>query len=174
ATQAQGELRAKMGHEPSAAEIATEVGASESDVALALDAASASQAVELPESAETGERTLDTTDDRLFLSEAFRGLDERERRIMYLRYIRDAEPDAVAAELGISRRQLARSTEEALKKLRVGLESPGRQPVAPASSRAAPRPSPEPSDHKMPPASPSEHRHPIDQPYHIELVKSAA
>src|SRR4051812_39002210 len=103
ATQAQGELRAKLGHEPSAAEIANKVGASESDVALALEAGAASQAVELPESADTGESTLDTTDDRLFLSEAFRGLNERERRIMYLRYIRDTEPDVVAAELGISR-----------------------------------------------------------------------
>jgi RNA polymerase sigma-B factor len=178
AAQAQGELRAKLGREPTAAEIAIKLGAPESDVALALDAAAASRGVELPESAETGESTLDTTDDRLFLSEAFRGLDDRERRIMYLRYIRDVEPDAIAAELGISRRQLARSTEEALRKLRVGLESPhgprAERRTASSDRRKQPRDS---HDRRMDlkaPKAPAEHERPIDQAYHIELVKSDA
>src|SRR5215218_10866098 len=45
AAQAQGELRARLGHEPTNAEIADELGAEERDVALALDQA-ASRAVE--------------------------------------------------------------------------------------------------------------------------------
>ncbi|HEX4720245.1 MAG TPA: sigma-70 family RNA polymerase sigma factor [Thermoleophilaceae bacterium] len=176
AAQAQGQLRSKLGREPTAAEVATEVGANERDVALALDAAS-SQALELQESADSGESTLDTTDDRLFLSEAFRGLDDRERRIMYMRYIRDAEPDAIAAELGISRRQLARSTEEALKKLRIGLENPGSAPAAARDTtrsqprKASPR---EPREPRMASKRPAEPERPIDQAYHIELVKSGA
>ena len=172
AAQAQGELRAKLGREPTTTEIADELRAEESDVALALDAAAASQAVELqPEDAESGEQALDAAEDRLFLSDAFRGLDDRERRIVFLRYVRDTEPDAIAAELGISRRQLARSTEEALKKLRVGLESPGGPTAAPGprgQRKRTPREAPEP---KMSPDTSAEHERHIEQPYHIELVK---
>jgi RNA polymerase sigma-B factor len=182
AAQAQGELRSRLGHEPTTAEVARELAAEESDVALALDS-TAAQALELlPDDAEIGERSLDASEDRLFLSEAFRGLDDRERRIIYLRYIRDAEPDAVASELGISRRQLARNTEDALKKLRDGLEQPAARPAAPRALRPGrparaerpPRdPSPsEPSEPKMdsPPQADPEQQ--IDQHYHIELVKA--
>ena len=168
ALQAQAELRSKLGREPTASEIAMEVGASEDDVALALDAGAA-QAVELQPGDIEG-ASFDATDDRLFLSEAFRGLDERERRIMYLRYIRDVEPDAIAAELGISRRQVARNTEEALRKLRNGLEQPGAAPAPKPSQRATAKPKmavgADPSDLDL--------DRQIDQPYHIELVKSDA
>ncbi|HEX4733533.1 MAG TPA: sigma-70 family RNA polymerase sigma factor [Thermoleophilaceae bacterium] len=166
AVQAQAELRSKLGREPSASEIAMEVGASEDDVALALDAGAA-QAVELQPGDIEG-ASFDAIDDRLFLSDAFRGLDERERRIMYLRYIRDAEPDAIAAELGISRRQVARNTDEALKKLRHGLERPGAAPSPKPPQRGTAKP-------KMAVgADPSDLDRQIDQPYHIELVKSDA
>jgi RNA polymerase sigma-B factor len=165
AAQAQGELRAKLGRDPTTAEIARELGAKEEDVAVALDAAAASSAVELqPEDEDAGDLSFDATEDRLFLSEAFRELDERERRIVFLRYIRDAEPDAIAAELGISRRQLARTTEDALKKLRMGLERPPQSP-RPGPAKPAPR------ERKMP-VPPRDYEHHIDQPYHIELVKS--
>jgi RNA polymerase sigma factor (sigma-70 family) len=166
AAQAQGELRAKLGREPTTVEIAMDLGASEDDVALALDAGAA-QALELQPGDVGGAGTLDVAEDRLFLSEAFRGLDERERQIMYLRYIRDVEPDAVAAELGISRRQVARNTEEALRKLRDGLERPAAAPAPKASQRGAAKP-------KMATGSPTDLEHPIDQPYHIELVNSEA
>ena len=152
-------------------EIATDLAAPEADVALALDA-TASQALELqPEDAQLGAETLDTAEDRLFLSEAFRGLDERERRIIFMRYVRDAEPDAIAAELGISRRQLARNTEEALRKLRIGLENPNG--VAPATvARVQPERAPQRSEPKMESDTTAENGRSIDQPYHIELVKS--
>ena len=165
AAQAQAELRAQLGREPGISDIAAELQANESDVALALDAG-ASQAIELQAGENEGtDEGLDTAEDRLFLSDAFRELDERERRLVFLRYIRDAEPDAVAAELGISRRQLARSTEQALEKLRRGLEQP-------SPRRRAPSPR-EPTEPKMTEARPAEHEpQPIDQAYHIELVKS--
>lgn len=164
AAQAQGELRAQLGHEPTTSEIAAELEADESDVALALDAG-ASQAVELQAETEGADEALDTAEDRLFLSDAFRELDERERRIVFLRYMRDAEPDAIAAELGISRRQLARSTEQALEKLRRGLEQPSARPPEPS-----PRARAEPKMTAGPPADLEQLQ--IDQPYHIELVKS--
>jgi RNA polymerase sigma-B factor len=180
ATQAQVELRARLGREPTTAEVAREVEAEESDVVVALDAATAARALELqPEDAEAGGESTDATDDRLFLSEAFQGLDERERRIVFLRYIRDTEPDAIAAELGISRRQLTRSTEEALKKLRVGLEAPGHGSQARSGTTPAARParraSPDvQSDRKIPrTTTPAEHRRLVDQGYHVELVQSS-
>src|SRR3954470_9272116 len=171
ATQAQVELRARLGREPTTAEVAREVEAEESDVVVALDAATAARALELqPEDAEAGGESTDATDDRLFLSEAFQGLDERERRIVFLRYIRDTEPDAIAAELGISRRQLTRSTEEALKKLRRGLE----QEKAPAAARPRQSSRREPVEPKMASGPRADHEQQIDQRYHIELVKSEA
>lgn len=164
AVQTQAELRARLGREPSTAEIAAELVAPEDDVALALDG-SGGQALELqPEDA--GSETMEGAEERLFLSDAVRGLDERERRIIFLRYVRDAEPDAIAAELGISRRQLARNTEEALKKLRLGLENP----AGGAHATPAPPPSAEPKIEAA--ATPAENERPIDQAYHIELVKS--
>jgi RNA polymerase sigma-B factor len=170
AAQAQGELRAQLAHEPTISEIAAELEADESDVALALDAGAA-QAVELQAETEAADEALDTAEDRLFLSDAFRELDDRERRIVFLRYIRDTDPEAIAGELGISRRQLARSTEQALGKLRRGLE----QPTAPPPIR-----SPQPSSHetvepRMTAAPSADHeQRQIDQPYHIELLKSEA
>jgi RNA polymerase sigma-B factor len=172
AARAQGELRAKLGREPTTAEVARELDAAEGDVAVALDSA-ASRAVELqPDDAGSDERDLDVAEDRLFLSDAFRGLDERERRIVFLRYVRDTEPDSIAAELGISRRQLARSTEEALKKLRMGLEQPRQiSPARPARAERQPLPR-KPVEPKMATGTAADHERHIDQPYHIELVKS--
>jgi RNA polymerase sigma-B factor len=166
AAEAQADLRARLKREPTTAEVAVEVGAEESDVSLALDG-SASHALEL-QPGDTSGKSPDATDDRLFLSDAFRELDERERRIVYLRYIQDLEPDAIAAELGISRRQLGRTTEQALKKLRNGLEKPG------AGARAAGRPaspsvSVEPKMASRPAAHPEQQ---IDERYHIELVQA--
>jgi RNA polymerase sigma-B factor len=175
AVQAQGELRARLAREPTTAEIARDLDADENDVAVALEAAAASQAFELqPEDAESGERGIDAAEDRLFLSDAFRGLDERERRIMFLRYVRDAEPDTIAAELGISRRQLARSTQEALEKLRIGLEEPAHAPAAPKTRAARTRPQRAPVKPKMAADTPAAGEPHIEQPYHIELVKSDA
>ena len=169
AVHAQAELRAELGRAPTTAEVARKLGAQESDVAVALDAAAASQAVELqPEDTESGERGIDAAEDRLFLSDAFRGLDERERRIVFLRYVRDVEPEAIASELGISRRQLARSTRDALEKLRIGLEQPAR------AGAAAAAPQERPARSGAEPKMAAEQDGQIDQPYHIELVKSDA
>lgn len=126
---AQPELTARLGRVPTNAELARELGASQEDVALAIEAGRASVALELrPESGgedDRGERSLDAAEDRLFLSGAFRGLDERERRVLFLRHVQDLEPNEIASELGISRRQVSRVTQDALLKLRAGLERSG-------------------------------------------------
>jgi RNA polymerase sigma-B factor len=141
---AQAELGASLGRAPTTAELAAELGADEQDVALALEAGRGAVPLDpegdQPVAGEAAE--MQAVDDRLMLSDAFRGLDDRARRIVYLRYVRDLEPDDVARELGISRRQLSRDTRAALAAMRQGLERGG---AAPAEQPAAPRePAPEP------------------------------
>ena len=162
---AQPELRTKLGRAPTNAELARELGAAEDDVALALDAGRASGALELlPESGgedDRGEGSLDAAEDRLFLSDALRGLDERERRVLFLRHIQDLDPNEIASELGISRRQVSRVTQDALAKLRAGLErstSAGGDVPVQANRRG-----------QRTPAAKRD-----DQPFHIELVKEDA
>lgn len=169
ATETQRELAAKLGRAPSEAEVARELGAAEQDVALALDAGRASRALELGEEPEGGAAELDAVEDRVFLSGAVRGLDERERRILYLRYVRDLEPGEIAREVGLSPRQLSRTTREALDKLRIELE---RGPRAPAQDpgRDLPRHAPEPNIATMA-TSAAQNAAQVDQPYHIELVR---
>jgi RNA polymerase sigma-B factor len=123
---AQPELATRLRRAPTSAELARELDAAEDDVALALEAGRASVALELPSESggaeDRGERSIDAAEDRLFLSDAFRGLDERERRVLFLRHLEDRDPNEVASELGISRRQVSRITQDALVKLRAGLE----------------------------------------------------
>ena len=90
-------------------------------------------------------------DGRLALADAFGDLGERERQILYLRFVRDLDPDQVAQELGISRRHLSRQTQVALTQLRRQLE------------RDLPAESDEP---KIAPVT----RY-LDRPYHIVLVR---
>jgi RNA polymerase sigma-B factor len=123
---AQPELTARLGRAPTNAELARELGAAQDDVALALEAGRASVALELPAESgaedDLGERSIDAAEDRLFLSDAFHGLDERERRVLFLRHVEDLDPNEIATKLGISRRQVSRVTQNALTKLRAGLE----------------------------------------------------
>jgi len=178
ALQAQADLAASLGRTPTNSEIAERVGADVEDVAAALDAGRASLPVELPPDAadETihGAESLDAAEDRLFLSNAFADLDERERRILYLRYVRDLEPNEIARELGISRRQLSRTTQATLAKLRLGLER-GEPPQEPSSmSRPCARTGAEPNIAPKGPGHELDVEDYIHQPYHIELVKDDA
>lgn len=168
ALRAQADLAASLGRTPTTAEIAERVGADANDVADALEAGRAASPVELsPDAGAEATLPLDATEDRLFLSGAFAALDDRERRILYLRYVRDLEPNEIARELGISRRQLSRTTQATLAKLRLGLERGG----APVSQSTGSRPNM---------AAVEAPVHDVDlesyirQPYHIELVKDDA
>jgi RNA polymerase sigma-B factor len=161
---ARHELTGSLGREPTAAELATELGVGEDAVARALNAGRA-----VPSSDdEIGSRLADSlglAEDRMALAEAFDRLDERERRIVYLRYVRDLDPEAVASELGISKRHLSRQTQAALAKLRRGLESePSGQPEQSLRGPAE-RPN-------MAPMESSAVSTPyLDRPYHIVLVR---
>lgn len=154
-------LTARLAREPSAAELAADLGADEQAVATALSAGRQldGTADELPSADALGE-----ADERLMLADAFEELDEGERQIVYLRYVRDLDPEQVAGELGISKRHLSRRTQAALAKLRGHLEA------RPPETRL-PR---EPRRPNIPPVKPGPARESaryLSRPYHIVLVQ---
>jgi RNA polymerase sigma-B factor len=138
--QARNDLTARLGRAPSAAELAAEVGVTPEDLArLESTIARASEDM----AAETDTSELEASESRLLLAEAFRTLDETDRRILYLRFVGERSRREVADELGISQSALARRTSAALSKLRTELEGRSSEPGAPVPDRA-PAPTVEP------------------------------
>jgi RNA polymerase sigma-B factor len=120
------QLGASLGREPTVDELATALGVERVDVERALEAERAREAP--PEGAElddiAGEYEFRaSTDDRLLLALAARALNERERRIVFLRFHADMTERDIAAELGISQAQVSRSLSVALDKLREELDA---------------------------------------------------
>jgi RNA polymerase sigma-B factor len=169
AAHTQSELAARLGRAPTPAEVANELGAGEQDVALALDADRASQTFELEDDRQADTQPLDAVENRLFLSGAVRGLDEVERQILYMRYVRDLEPAEIASQVGLTPRQLSRKTRDALEKLRTELEG-GPQPDLQPPRRDLPAPAPEPNIATMA-TNPAPDASLLEQPYHIEVVR---
>jgi RNA polymerase sigma-B factor len=147
---AREELTAKLGRAPSAAELAEAVGMSTDDLARLTRTAAEPSA---EPAGENGSAELDASEQRLVLAGAFRSLDETDRRIIYLRFVRDRSRREVAEELRMSQSALARRTNAALAKLREELE--GRafergvtapaatiEPAAAAEPSAGPTPRP--------------------------------
>jgi RNA polymerase sigma-B factor len=120
----EAELGAALGRPPTPAELARKLQVAEDDVVQALSAG--------PTGEEPDEATVDGLDDseeRLMLASAFEVLDERERQIVYLRFVQDLSRKQVAEKLGISERHLSRQSQVALAKLRQQLEGAGRGAV---------------------------------------------
>lgn len=116
---ARDSLTAGLGREPSAAELAAEVGVSEDDLAR-LETTIARAAEET--AAEPKSRELEASEARLLLAGAFRTLDETDRTILYLRFVQERSRRDVADQLGMSQSTLERRTNAALSKLRAELE----------------------------------------------------
>jgi RNA polymerase sigma-B factor len=140
------ELGALLGRPPTVPELARELGIEDADVERALEAERARQ----PTSASPDDATearaepgsLASTDDRLLLEYGARVLDERERRIVFLRFHADLTEDDIARELGISQAHVSRLLAGALGKLRAELagEETGKAAGrATARRRAKPR-----------------------------------
>jgi RNA polymerase sigma-B factor len=141
---AEAEAAGRLGRAATTAELARELGADEEEVERARSAARHAE----PEGAGEPDDALDLSDDRMALASAFTVLDEHERRILYMRFVRDQSRARVAEQLGVSQRHLSRLTQAALAKVRAELERegrPGRPPAAPPTP-ALPAP---PREHKM-------------------------
>jgi hypothetical protein len=128
---ARQELTARLGREPSRSELATALGISSDDVAR-VEAARAAALGE--EGAGDSADALEAVPERILLAGAFQTLDETDRRIVYLRFVKELSRRQAAKELGISEAALSRRTDAALAKLRDELEGRAFDKAAPPES----------------------------------------
>ncbi|HEY3020862.1 MAG TPA: SigB/SigF/SigG family RNA polymerase sigma factor [Solirubrobacteraceae bacterium] len=131
ATKAVERLSARAGRAPTPAEVAGEMGCDLEEALEALQAGAAYSAVSLDAPAgvvDDGERTLADTvgydDERIELAEdvaALRALrdvlDDRDRRVLYLRFVEDLTQTEIAKRIGVSQMQVSRLIRKALQRL---------------------------------------------------------
>jgi len=146
---ARADLTARLGRSPSPEELAAVLGLKAEEIELVEETGRPNG--EQPDVSEPGE----ALDDRILLSDAFRALDDTERSIVYLRYVRELSRRDTAKQLGISEDRLRALTKGALSKLRGELE--GRAFPASATREAEASEDPAPT---APPEAPA----PADTP----------
>lgn len=119
AIQAKELLTAKNQREPDIEEIAKEIGAKRSDVVIALESISDPISLYEPVYSDSGDalyimdqisdkNDVDSWMDELSIREAIKELGERERNILYLRFLKGKTQVEVANEIGISQAQVSR------------------------------------------------------------------
>jgi RNA polymerase sigma-B factor len=121
-------LTAQRGEAPTVALIAAELSVSEEEVLDAMQSENARSATYLPSGEdERGERGLEVpvvesgfaqSDARVMLVEGLAGLDEREQRILRLRFEDGLTQSQIAAQLGISQMHVSRLLRRSLETLR--------------------------------------------------------
>jgi RNA polymerase sigma-B factor len=174
------ELGATLQRPPTSAEVARELGVGKEDVERALSARRSVVEHDDESLLEGSRDVLEGSDERLALASAFEVLNERQRQIVYLRFVRDRSRAQVARELGISERHLSRQTQQALEKLREQLEragretapTPGRPSMAAAGARRMSRStSPGQMPRRPSPKVSGPGRRSRDLPYDISIVR---
>ncbi|MCW3004475.1 MAG: polymerase, sigma 28 subunit, Sig subfamily [Conexibacter sp.] len=147
---AEAGLTARLHRPPTHAELADAAGVDEDQVAQALWAQDAARPVALDQEA-AGRRTpaappdTEAAEARVLLETGWDVLDERERRLLQLRYREDRSQSEIARELGLSQAHVSRLLRAALERLRAELDpaptvTQPREPgtaLAPEPSRAA-------------------------------------
>lgn len=133
-TAAQSELGTELGHPPTAGELAEELDEPVHDVEEALAAngcfspTSLDQVVGVTESTSIGDQLgeeepgLDAAEARVVLAPVVRELDERERRILELRFFGDCTQQEIADEIGVTQMQVSRLLSGLMARLRSALE----------------------------------------------------
>lgn len=129
AMQAKEMLTAKLSREPDITEIAAELGVPKADVVTALESISDPVSLYEPVYSDAGD-TLYVLDqigdgndsdgwiDELSFKEALVSLNEREKKILYLRFLRGHTQTEVAREIGISQAQVSRLEKNTLDKIK--------------------------------------------------------
>jgi RNA polymerase sigma-B factor len=122
------ELSAQLARPATISEIADHSGIAEQEVAAALDTERIQAPLSLSEASTHDDETyceLDVLEggyergeQRALLAAGFRALDERERRLLHLRYFAGLSQPQIAKEVGISPIHVSRLTRRALVKLR--------------------------------------------------------
>lgn len=128
------ELSTDLGREPETAEVAEEAGMEEEQVLDALEAADTSRPSSLdapvvsgePEASTVGElvgepdENIDQTEWGVMLEERLERLDERDREVLYLRFVEDLTQTEIGERVGVSQMQVSRILSAALERLREG------------------------------------------------------
>lgn len=124
------ELTAKNGREPTIQEIAEQLGSTKEDVTFALDAIQDPISLYEPVFHEDGDalfvmdqvrderNTHENWLENIALSEAMKKLNEREKKILSLRFFQGRTQMEVSSEIGISQAQVSRIEKNALKQMR--------------------------------------------------------
>ena len=116
-------LASRLGRTPTAQELAAALGVDDGDIERALNAERAENAISLSSKDGTGSlsaeaETPTSSDDRLLVASSLLSLDERERRLVFLRFHADMTERQIAREVGISQAHVSRLLSRALTKLR--------------------------------------------------------
>ncbi|MFJ8539001.1 RNA polymerase sigma factor SigF [Streptomyces sp. NPDC093591] len=139
-TRATEELRSRLGRTPTTPELAQLMSLSEEEVIEARKAANGYQSASLDAAvtsdAENGESvladligeedpSLELVEDFHSLAPLIAGLDERERRIIHLRFVEELTQAQIADRIGVSQMHVSRLISRIIKQLRAGLLEPG-------------------------------------------------
>lgn len=129
AMQAKEVLTAKLGREPTVSEIATELSVKRSDVVIALESVVEPISLYEPVFSDGGDTiyVLDQVGDKnddssfvdeIFFKEAMQNLNDREKRILNLRFMQGKTQMEVSKEIGISQAQVSRLEKGVLDKIK--------------------------------------------------------
>jgi RNA polymerase sigma-B factor len=139
------ELTVELGRSPTIPELAKSAGAEEEEVLEALESGRAYSSVSLSaaagqdeegeldplESLGADEPQYEISEDRAVLAPGFRVLDERERKIIHLRFFKGLTQSQIAQQVGISQMHVSRLIRRALEKIREEIASEeGEEPPA--------------------------------------------
>src|SRR5438874_4006935 len=127
------QLTVQLGRSPTIAELAKASGSQEEDVLEALESGRAYSSLSLSsgggggdgdedldplESIGTEEHQYEVSEDRAVLAPGFRALDERERKILQLRFFDGLTQSQIAQQVGISQMHVSRLIRRSLDKIR--------------------------------------------------------
>jgi RNA polymerase sigma-B factor len=131
-------LHARLDRDPSVAELAAYVNRPQEEVAEGIIAANAysSESLDMPYDSDDGARGrkvslseftgaldpgMELVEDLTSLAPLVAQLDERERRILHMRFVEEMTQSQIGEELGVSQMHVSRLLARALKTLRAGL-----------------------------------------------------
>jgi RNA polymerase sigma-B factor len=126
------QLTVQLGRSPTIAELAKGAGVTEEEVLEALESGRAYSSLSLSvssggdeegeldplESLGTEEHQYEVSEDRAVLAPGFRVLDERERKILHLRFFEGLTQSQIAQQVGISQMHVSRLIRRSLEKIR--------------------------------------------------------
>jgi RNA polymerase sigma-B factor len=115
---AERDLAARLGRSPATNELARAVGETEAAVGDALAARAAARPEALPPDLEDDRAGVAASEARVLVKRGWATLDERERRILELRFFGDLTQVEIAKEVGLSQAHVSRLISDALGRLR--------------------------------------------------------